>query len=53
MTLDAVNRVAKKYLDTSTMAAVVVGDLSRIKESVAALKLGDVVVCDISGKPVQ
>lgn len=53
VTLDAVNRVAKKYLDASTMAAVVVGDLSKIKESVAALKLGDVVVCDVSGKPVQ
>ena len=53
VTLDDVNRVALKYLDASTMAIVVVGDLAKVKEGVAALKLGDVVICDVDGNPVK
>ncbi|MBI1804612.1 MAG: insulinase family protein [Ignavibacteriae bacterium] len=52
VSLDDVQRVAKKYLDASKMAVVVVGDLARIKEGVAALKLGDIVLCDIDGHPI-
>ena len=52
VTLDDVQRVAKKYLDTSRMAVVVVGDLSKIRQSVAALAIGDVVLSDLEGKPV-
>jgi zinc protease len=50
--LDAVQRVAKQYLDTSRMAVVVVGDLARIKESIAALKLGEIIMCDTDGNPL-
>jgi predicted Zn-dependent peptidase len=50
--LEGVQRVAKEYLDTSRMAVVVVGDLAKIKASVTALKLGDVVMCDPDGKPL-
>ena len=52
VSLDDVQRVAKKYLDTSTMAVLVVGDLSKVRESVSGLNLGDVIVCDIDGKPL-
>jgi predicted Zn-dependent peptidase len=50
--LDEIQRVAKQYLDVLNMAVVVVGDLSRIKESIAALKLGEIVMCDLDGKPL-
>ena len=52
VSLDEARRVANQYLDTSKMAIVVVGDLTRIKESIAALKLGDIVICDTDGKPL-
>ncbi len=48
-----VGRVASKYLDTNHMAVVVVGDLATIKERIAALKLGDIVLCDLDGKKLQ
>lgn len=46
-------RVAKKYLDTSAMAIVVVGDLAVIKDSVLALQLSDVLYCDVDGNPIK
>lgn len=49
VTLEEVQQVAKKYLNSSTMAVVVVGDLSVIKEGVEKLKLGETVMCDVSG----
>lgn len=49
---DEVQRVAQQYLHTSSMAIVVVGDLKKIKENIAALKLGDVILCDLDGKPL-
>jgi predicted Zn-dependent peptidase len=52
VSLDAVQRVAKQYLDTSRMVVVVVGDLAKIKAGVMGLKLGETVVCDPDGKPV-
>ena len=48
-----VQRVASKYLDASKMAVVVVGDLAKIKDGITALKLGDVVLCDLDGKKLQ
>ena len=51
--LDEIQNVAKKYLDTSHMAVVVVGDLAKIKEGVVKLNLGEVVVCDVNGNPLQ
>lgn len=53
ITVDDANRVAQKYLDTSRMAVVVVGDLAKIKAGVADLKVGEVIVCDTDGKPQQ
>jgi zinc protease len=50
--LDEVQRVSKKYLDTSKMAVVVVGDLAKIKDGVVALKLGQTVLCDLDGHPM-
>jgi predicted Zn-dependent peptidase len=47
-----VQRVAGQYLDASHMAVVVVGDMAKIKESITALKLGEVVTCGLDGKPL-
>lgn len=52
VTLDDVRRVSKKYLDTSKMAVVVVGDLKLVKAGIENLKLGHIVVCDADGKPL-
>ncbi len=52
VTLQDIDRVSKKYLDTSKMAIVVVGDLGKIKEPISLLNLGDIVVCDTDGKPL-
>lgn len=51
VSLDDAQRVAGKYLDSSKMAVVVVGDLTKIKEGIATLKLGDIVLCDTEGHP--
>ncbi len=53
VSLSDVQNISKKYVDTSTMAVVVVGDLSVIKNGVLALNLGDVVYCDVDGKPIK
>jgi zinc protease len=53
VSLQDVGQVSKKYLDTSKMVVLVVGDLSQIKESIAKLNLGDIVVCGVDGKPIQ
>jgi predicted Zn-dependent peptidase len=52
VSVEDVNRVAKNYLDLSKMAMVVVGDLSKIKESVTAMNFGEVILCDLDGKPL-
>ncbi len=53
VTLNDVQSVARKYLDSSHMDVVVVGDLKEITPGVEALKLGETVVCDVSGNPVK
>ena len=53
VTLKDVEKVSRKYLDSSKMAVVVVGDLEKIKDGIAALKAGDIVLCDLDGKPVK
>jgi zinc protease len=52
VTMDEVQKAAKKYLDSSRMAFVVVGDLKTIQEGSEALGLGETVVCDADGIPV-
>ena len=52
VTLQDVEKVSKQYLGTSKMAIVVVGDLAKIKAPIAAMNIGDIVVCDTDGKPL-
>jgi predicted Zn-dependent peptidase len=44
---------AAKAIDPDALTYVVVGDLSKIEQSVRALNLGEVSVVDADGKPVQ
>ncbi|MBI5474429.1 MAG: insulinase family protein [Ignavibacteriae bacterium] len=53
VSLDDVKRVSNKYLDTSKMAVVVVGDLKVIKDGLAAMNAGEIVVCDVSGNKLS
>ena len=48
-----VQRVARQYLDPDKLAIVVVGDRKSIEPTLRATKLGDVVVVDITGRPVM
>ncbi len=50
VTLDEVQQAAKKCLDSSTMAVVVVGDLKVIREGVEKMKFGETVLCDVHGE---
>ncbi len=49
VTLEDVQRVCKKYLNSSSMAVVVVGDLNVVRQGVENLKLGTAVLCDVEG----
>ena len=54
VTGDEVNAVARHYVDTTKLVVVVVGDLSKIRNSIAALHLGPLTILtvdDILGKP--
>lgn len=53
VTLDDVKRVAKKYLDSSRMAVVIVGDLKVIREGLEKMKIGTTVVLDVNGNKIQ
>ncbi len=52
VSLSEVNGVAKKYLNSSKMAMVVVGDLSKIQAGIEQMHFGDVILCDTDGKPL-
>jgi zinc protease len=53
VTVQDVQRVAAKYLDTSKMAVVVVGDVTAIKSGLEALGAGPVTICDSDGFPLK
>ncbi len=53
VTLDEVRAAAKKYLDSSKMAVVFVGDLSVVRESVERMNFGETVLCDTDGKRIS
>jgi predicted Zn-dependent peptidase len=53
ITLDDVKRVAKKYLDSSKMAVVIVGDLKVIREGLDKMSIGETVVLDVNGNKIQ
>ena len=52
VTMDEVQKTARRYLDSSRMAFVVVGDVKTIREGSEKLGLGETVVCDADGNPV-
>jgi zinc protease len=51
--LPAVNGAAEKYATPSRATLLLVGDRSKIEAGVRELNLGDLVVIDAEGKPVQ
>lgn len=53
VTLDDVKRVAAKYLDSRSMAIVVVGDVKTIRPSIEKLNVGEIVLCDTQGNPLH
>ncbi|MDL1891277.1 insulinase family protein [Sphingobacteriales bacterium CHB3] len=53
VTLDDIKRVSGKYLNSSRMAVVVVGDLSIVKDGIEALRLGEIVMCDLNGNKLS
>ena len=52
VSLEDVRRVSSRYLETSKMAVVVVGDLAKIRNGIEAMKIADVVICDLDGNPL-
>lgn len=53
VTLAEVKAMAKKYLDTSSMVAVVVGDVKTIRPGIEAMKFGEVTVVDTEGRKAE
>ena len=52
-TLDAVNAAAQKYARPSGATLLLVGDLAKIESGVRELNLGEVVLLDVQGNPIQ
>jgi zinc protease len=52
VTLEDVQRVSRRYLDSSKMAIVIVGDLKVIRPGIEQMKFGPVIVADVNGNPV-
>lgn len=48
-----IQRVAREYIDPSRVAIVIVGDRASIEGGVRALRLGEVLVRDLSGQPIR
>lgn len=53
VSLPDVARVSARYLDSSRMAVVVVGDVDVIREGIERLDIGEVVMCDVEGRRLQ
>ncbi|HWT01261.1 MAG TPA: pitrilysin family protein [Pyrinomonadaceae bacterium] len=51
-TLQSVNAAAKKYAVPAQTMMLLVGDRSKIETGVRELKVGDVVILDVEGKPL-
>jgi zinc protease len=52
-TLDSVNAAARKYAAPTGATLLLVGDLSKIESGVRELNLGEVVILDAEGRPVN
>lgn len=48
-----VQRVARKYIDPERLSIVVVGDRKQIEGGIGKLRLGEVLIRDINGRPVR
>jgi predicted Zn-dependent peptidase len=48
-----IQRVAREYIDPSRLAIVIVGDRASIEGGVRALRLGEILVRDLSGQPIR
>jgi predicted Zn-dependent peptidase len=48
-----VQRVARRYIDPERLAIVIVGDRRSIEPALKAAHLGDVLVVDVEGKPIE
>ena len=48
-----IQRVAREYIDPSRVAIVIVGDRASIEGGVRSLRLGEVLVRDLSGQPIR
>jgi zinc protease len=53
VTVEDVQRVARKYLNPERFTIVVVGDLATIRPGIEALKLGPVTVSDLNGNELH
>ncbi len=52
-TLASVNTTAQKYAVPGKATLLLIGDLSKIRTGVEELKLGEIVVLDVEGRPVM
>ena len=48
-----IQRVAREYIDPSRLAIVIVGDRASIEGGVRALRLGEILIRDLSGQPIR
>lgn len=48
-----VQRVAREYIDPTRLAIVIVGDRASIEGGVRALRLGEILIRDLSGQPIR
>ena len=53
MQMGAVQAATKKYVDPSKATLLLVGDLSKIEPGIRSLNLGEIVILDTDGRPVQ
>jgi len=53
VTQSDVNRVARQYINPSSLAIVIVGDRKTIEQALKATNIGPIAIRDISGQPIQ